>query len=152
MTPMHASLPARLPARVPAWLIGLVAAILLPACAGCGSRPPARFSLRGKITMGAVPVPAGEILFEPDTANGGSGPGTIALIENGHYETPAGRGHAGGPHILRITAYDGKADMDRMRPYGEVLFHGHQHREDLPKASAVLDLVVPRPADLKAAQ
>lgn len=143
MTPMHASLPA----RVPAWLIGLVAAILLPACAGCGSRPPARFSLRGKITMGAVPVPAGEILFEPDTANGGSGPGTIALIENGHYETPAGRGHAGGPHILRITAYDGKANMEMMRPYGAVIFHDRRLHEDLPKASAVLDLAIPGSAD-----
>ena len=141
----------RCSARQRVWLSWMAVAVLLPAIGGCSRGAPQRFPIRGTITMGGEPVPAGEILFEPDTAKGGSGLGTIALIRNGRYETPSGRGHAGGPHVLRITAYDGKANVELMKDYGALLFHDHRHHESLPRASSTLDLAIPSPAEIKAA-
>ena len=48
--------------------LGLVAALLL--AAGCGEAGPARYHVSGKVTFNGQPVPAGQIVFEPDPTAG----------------------------------------------------------------------------------
>ncbi|WP_437230018.1 hypothetical protein SH661x_001740 [Planctomicrobium sp. SH661] len=85
-------------------------AVILAIChAGCqregGVR---RFTVSGTITLDGQPVPAGEILFEPDTEKGGSGPAGIAEIKQGKFRTRKQFGISGGPQVATITANTGE--------------------------------------------
>ncbi len=125
--------------------IGRLAASLfsLALLAGCSSGE-RTFHLSGAITYDGKPVPAGHIIFEPDTNaanNGGSG---FAKIKDGHYDTRVldGRGIVGGPHVVRIYGTDGV-------PRGELLngipiFQEYTTTADLPKKSGIKDFVVPK--------
>lgn len=128
----------------------LVAAAALAFGFGCNRPGLGRHALRGKVTIGGQPMPAGEIMFEPDAARGGKGPGTIAFVKDGRYETLPGRGHAGGPHVLRIKAFDGKPQPEKMLMYGEELFHGYVMPAELPRASATFDITLPTLSEIKA--
>jgi len=121
-----------------ALLLTGLAALLLTGCGDDG-----RYGLEGAITFEGQPVLAGEILLAPDTAQGNSGPGAMAKIKDGRYETSPGKGHTGGPHVLTITGYDGQGNPQSMLPDGEILFRERKMDLDLPKESSAIDLEIP---------
>ncbi len=114
---------------------------------GCGrSSGPARYKLSGQVTHNGQPLPAGSIMFEPDTSQGNSGPGAMAVVKNGKYATESGKGTVGGPHIARITGYDGNpADGSEaeLKPFGNVLFGPREFKLDIPKSASTHDFAVP---------
>ena len=119
---------------------GVVALLML---AGCGRDDgPQRFALSGSVTFGGQPLPAGAIVFEPDTSRGNQGPGAVTSIRDGHYATEPGKGTVGGPHIARITGYDGKP-AGGLKPLGNVLFGPREFPVNLPKANATHDFEIP---------
>jgi hypothetical protein len=114
--------------------------------AGCGGPDgPPRYDLSGTVKFNGRPVPAGYIVFEPDTSQGNAGPGTQADIRDGHYETPPEQGTIGGPHVITISGFDGVAfeDGPMRNPLGRPLFASFQTTEDLPKEAATKDFTVP---------
>jgi hypothetical protein len=126
--------------------------VALLALAGCGRKAtgPPRFDLSGKVTYGGKPVPRGFIVFNPDVAAGNKGPGAQADIRDGQYQTAPGQGTIGGPHIVNISGTDGVAyevvigSRREEIPVGKPLFQNVQLKIDIPKQTAVQDLVVPK--------
>ncbi len=102
-----------------------VAAALLTS-GGCGPKGPARYALSGKVTYHGAPVPWGCITFLPDGTKGNSGPATLAPIVNGAYQTKAGEGTIGGPHVVLIDAFEAVT----FEPWGE-----RGRRASRPKAA-----------------
>lgn len=90
-------------------LMLLAVALLLP---GCSREPtgPKRNALKGRITYKGKPVRGGRIVFAPDDKQGNSGPGAIAFIKEGEFETPAEHGVVSGPHVVDILGYDEEVD------------------------------------------
>lgn len=85
--------------------------------AGCGSESgPQRFELTGKVTYDGQPVASGEVLFAPDTAKGNKGPGAVAVIKDGTYQTTPGKGPIAGPHIVMLTGYASAGTVDPNEP------------------------------------
>jgi hypothetical protein len=116
------------------------------AFAGCqrgAGDGPARHPLSGKATYDGKPIPAGEICFDPDSAQGNQGPGGAADIVDGFYETRKDFGVIGGPHVVRISGFDGQPDGE-LQPLGAPLFPEHQLHADLPQESGKVDFDVPR--------
>ena len=89
-----------------------VLAIALLISPGCSRKTdgPKRVTLSGLISYNAKPVRGGRIVFSPDDKKGNSGPGAIAFIREGEYETPPGHGVVSGPHIVDILGYDEEVD------------------------------------------
>ena len=113
--------------------------------AGCsGDDGPRRYDLSGTVTFDGKPIPMGSIIFQPDSSAGNSGPQGAAEIRNGKYDTSDRKGIIGGPHIVRITGFDGVAEneMEVVPP----LFAEYQIKSDLPKESGTIDFEVPADA------
>lgn len=120
----------------------LAAALLLVACAGCGrSGGPARVEVYGTATHGGTPIPAGEVVFEPDPAQGNTGPQARAVIDNGSYRTPRGQGSVPGAVIVRVLAYDGQPHPES--PYGLQMFPAYTTDLVLPDRASQQDIDVP---------
>lgn len=121
-------------------VIGLATAI------GCGGGDgPKRYDLSGTVTFDGKPIPAGSIIFQPNASAGNTGPQGAAEIRDGKYDTSVnGKGTIGGPHIVRITGFDGVAEseMDVVKP----LFAEYQIEVDLPTESGTKDFEVPADA------
>tara|TARA_R110002095_G_scaffold79834_2_gene68594 strand:- start:358 stop:807 length:450 start_codon:yes stop_codon:yes gene_type:complete len=125
--------------------------ILVPVTlfSGCGSAEsgPARYSISGTVTYQGEPVPYGEVMFEPNSQKGNSGPAVTAVIEQGEYKSEADKGTVGGAMIVRISGLDGKIpnneDEAAMNPHGMSLFPGYETEIDLPKESTTHDFEVP---------
>lgn len=110
--------------------------------AGCGGGSN-RFPVSGKITYDGKPVPAGEIVFEPDSSKSNTGPGSLTRIKGGMYATEQGLGVVGGPYLVRITPFDGISNPNSLdgkpllpAPYEERLVfpnQGSTHDFDIPK-------------------
>jgi hypothetical protein len=127
------------------WGLALAGTALV-SLAGCGSGcGPARYDLSGTVRYAGAPLPAGYILFSPDTSQGNQGPGAQADIRGGRYETPPGQGTIGGPHVVSISGFDGVAfdDGPVKNPMGKPLFTGYQTKVDLPKEAASHDFEIP---------
>lgn len=109
---------------------------------------PERFARSGTITYMGNPVPIGELQFSPDTQKGNSGPGAIAKIKDGHYQTYPGKGTVGGPMRIRLTGLDGKPVKvgDEVEEDGTLLFDSFEVEVDLPAESSTWDYDVTRPA------
>jgi len=129
----------------------MACAAMLLALAGCGVRDgPARYDLSGEVTFDGKPVPVGSIVFAPDSAQGNSGPGATADIQNGRYRTMPRRGTIGGPHTATIIGFDGEAFQTTEggrtvhHPMGKPLFAPVTIKVDLPKKSGVHDFAVPK--------
>jgi hypothetical protein len=119
---------------------GICAAVILSVLVGCG--PTSRHALSGRITHDGRPIAAGRIIFQPDPAKGNDGPGGVADIKDGHYQTKSGMGAVSGPHLARITAGDGVGIDPVMRPYGAVQGE-FVVPVDLPAQSGTVDLEIP---------
>ncbi|HAH45474.1 MAG TPA: hypothetical protein DCM07_11595 [Planctomycetaceae bacterium] len=121
---------------------------------GCGEGEadgPEKYSLSGKVTFAGEPVPVGEIILEPDSTKGNSGPASVAMIKQGQYATETGKGIIGGPYIVRISGNDGVSVTlpDGMQlPEGNQLFGSYETKVDLPKQKTTQDFEVPS-ADAK---
>lgn len=114
---------------------------------GCqpASDGPIRYELSGQATFAGKPIPFGRILLQPDTERGNQGPAGIADINDGQFHTRTGKGHVGGPHLVKIIATDGtrpaSADVDNS------LFPPFSFSIDLPAENATNDFSVPDKAD-----
>jgi hypothetical protein len=113
---------------------GLIVAALGLA-SGCGTSGPARQRLQGEVSMNGQPVPAGVIVFTPDTSVGNSGPQGVATIKDGKFDTAAseGLGLAGGPTVIRVTGQG--PDQSLLCEY--------EFRAELPKDDSTLKIEVP---------
>lgn len=109
--------------------------------AGCGGEK--IYQLSGNVTFQGKPVPAGQIVFEPDTTAGNSGPAAFAKIKEGRYDTRIleGRGTVGGPHLVRILGLDGVPRGELLN--GMPLFPEYSTTADLPKKDGTQDFDVP---------
>ena len=143
-------IPSRHPSLFAAGVPLLAGAVVL--IGGCGTGP-SRYDVSGTVTYGGEPVPAGRVLFTPDSSRGGSGPAGTATIVDGRYDTAeSGRGHTGGPIIVQVDGYGSSSPAGAASPAdageespsrGEMLFLGHQVSADLPEQDSTFDIDVP---------
>ena len=116
--------------------------------AGCGGSGPTRYHVSGTVTFNGQPVPAGSIVFEPDTTAGNTGPQGRADISDGKFDTQAGgRGTVGGAHLARISGHEKRAgnvadEIGEKPP----LFSDYLVKVDLPKQNSKQDFQVPADA------
>ena len=106
---------------------------------------PARYDLTGTITYDGKPVPAGYILFAPDTYQGNDGPGASASIKDGVYRVRSGEGTVGGPHSATINGFDDVSFQQGLtsNPMGKPLFLNVEIAVDVPKQDATHDFAIP---------
>ena len=128
----------------------MAAFLMLLICAtGCGANSgPIRYAISGTVTYDGDPVPAGEIVFEPNGAKGNKGPSATAEIRDGEYSLSADKGIVGGPSVVRVTGLDGKPPPGpeaQMAPLGMQLFPPYRAEIDLPKAETNEDIEIPKP-------
>jgi hypothetical protein len=86
-------------------------------------------------------VPFGDIVFEPDSAAGNSGPQGFAKIEGGAYATGADQGVIGGPHIVRIRGYPKLPTP--INPTVLTLFENYEVREEPGQQNDTRNFAVP---------
>lgn len=117
-------------------------ALALVAGMGCGK---SSYTLSGNVTHAGKPVPVGEIVIMPDPAAGNRGPGVLAEIKDGRYETPIGKGHIGGAYIARLTGFDGAPQNAKglVDPRGTPLFVDYIEKFTLPESVSTRDFDVP---------
>jgi hypothetical protein len=101
-----------------------------------------RHAVSGAVTFGGQPVPVGEISFEPDSAKGNKGPGSVTKIRAGRYQTEPGLGVMGGAYIVRITPFDGKPVGDSFDGM-PLVSAPHVVHVDLPTEATTQDFDVP---------
>ena len=126
----------------------LISGSVLTACllaVGCGTSGSGTAHLSGKVTFNGQPLPAGRMVFLPDTAKGNSGPGGFAEIKDGVYDTRTnGAPTAGGALIVRIDGFDGKTAPGNL--VGQPLFLNHEVHVEVPRTNAAQDFDVPASA------
>lgn len=121
------------------WLSGLLAL----GSTGCSRQEGlARYAVSGAVVLpDGKPVPAGEINFEPDSAAGNKGPGSLAPIKDGKYALAADQGVLGGKYIVTIMSYDGVAVGESL--LGKPLVkQPHVEKVELPNQTSTRDFKV----------
>jgi hypothetical protein len=118
-------------------------AIGVVAWAGCsGSSGPQRYRVSGAVTHGGKPVPAGQIIFEPDSSKRNTGPQGYAEIRDGKYHIAStDKGVVGGAYRIHISGYD-RFSQDENNP-AKPLFPEYVTTVDLPKQDSTRDIDVP---------
>ena len=117
-------------------------ACLLMLSAGCGGVDgPARYRVSGEVRYEGQLVPAGEIVFRPNTNKGNDGPGSVARIRDGRYETEPGRGVVGGAYVVEIVGFDGVPSPESLD--GSVLFSPQTEELEFPLATTTRDFDLP---------
>ena len=91
------------------WIFAVGFALSAAYFLGCNSADdgPPRYKLSGTANYQGKPISVGEISLTPDVAKGNDGPGSVAQIKDGKYETEADGGIVGGAYVVRIAAFDG---------------------------------------------
>ena len=127
--------------RHPSTCVALLASIAV-LLAGCSSGD-RTYDLSGSVTYQGKPVPAGQIVFEPQGDAGNNGGPGFAKIKDGHYDTRIleGRGTLGGPHSVTIHGLDGVVRGELLN--GIPLCPDYRTTADLPKKDAQQDFDVP---------
>jgi hypothetical protein len=122
----------------PTFVLGIALLFL-----GCSSGEKIH-DLSGAVTFQDKPVPAGHIVFEPDTAAGNNGPAGFAKIKDGRYDTRIleGRGVVGGPHLVTIMGQTGIPSGELLN--GKPIFPEYTTTADLPKNNGTHDFEVPK--------
>ena len=114
---------------------------------GCGGAKdsPTLFTVSGNVTFNRKPVPTGFVSFEPNAAQGNSGPGCGATIKNGYYESAKNKGITGGPYLVTVNGSDGIATVvdGEDAPQGKSLFPPYKTQFDFPKEDTTWDVEVP---------
>ncbi len=126
-------------------------ALLVLGCvlAGCGSGERI-YRLSGTATFKGKPIPAGYIVFEPDSSNGNTGAAGRCQILDGKYDTSRddGRGTVGGAHRVRIVGLNGNpngsADGTKEVSLPLPLFPPYEVVVDLPMEDSTYDFEVPK--------
>lgn|GEM_PF-657935 len=108
---------------------------------GSGKGP---YPLSGQATYQGKPIEIGLIHFEPDAANGATGPTLTAEIINGKYSSPQGKGTMGGAQLVQIEAYEISSSAvvdspDSKKP----MFPAYRTTATLPYQQAIQDFDVP---------
>ncbi len=125
--------------------------LLLNSLWGCREQAsgPVRYELKGTVTYNNQPVPAGEMVFSPDSAAGNSGPGSVALIENGKYSIPRNQGVVGGPYVVTIHGFTAPPSAAAVPEPGtsdsKQLFTTIDLKQELPPKGGSWDFVIPIP-------
>ena len=114
-------------------------AVLSTGCGGVDGPP--RYQVTGEVRYRGNPVPAGEIVFRPDTKKGNDGPGSVARIRDGRYETEPGRGVVGGAYVVEIVGFDGVSSPESLD--GSVLFSPQTEELEFPLATTTRDFDLP---------
>ncbi len=117
----------------------LVLALLL---AGCGPSGPERYELTGQVTLNGEPVPSGEIIFEPDPAEGNVGPQSRNIITGGSFETEYDNGVVPGAVIATIKPHDGNPHPENrfgLPTHKTVQIHFEMPRENTDRNFEVTD-------------
>jgi len=110
---------------------------------GCGIDGPPRYRVQGLVTYDGKPVPAGTIIFEPDSSQKNDGPQGRATIHGGNFDTSRGGiAIVGGPHRITILGCDGTS-ISETSPQGKPLFDPYTMIVDLPKKDGKQDFEVP---------
>ncbi|PQO25959.1 hypothetical protein C5Y96_21130 [Blastopirellula marina] len=124
----------------------LAFAVLLTS--GCGDgKTSDTYSVSGNITYDGKPLPRGNIMFSPDASANNKGPGAIAEIKDGKYQTLPEKGVTGGSYVLTINGYDGvpiPSGEGGMNEMGKPLFQSYDTKVDLPKEDTQHDIEVPK--------
>lgn len=128
-------------------MIAVRAGLLSAACvlvAGCdGDRV---HHVKGTVTIGGVPVPAGVIWFDPDIGRGNTtGPQGHAEIKDGQFDTrAAGGGVRPGAYRVRVEAFDGRPANEL--PFGRpILAEPYEKDHEFPDKDSELTVDVPGP-------
>ncbi len=125
------------------WIVAtLVAGVCLTAVGCGGDSSPPRYRLAGTVSYNGEPVPGGEIMFAPDDSQQNKGPGSVAMIQDGRFETFVDRGIVGGAYRVTIIGYNhvpGSVPDDQLHE----IFPMWQTQVELPKKSAEFDFEVP---------
>jgi hypothetical protein len=110
--------------------------------AGCDQGPP-QYHISGKVTFGGQPVPDGQIFFDPDLSKGHDGRAGMAFIKKGRFDTRLdGYPTIGGPHLVRIQAFDGKPGVEL--PMGNMMAPEYVTPVELPQEHTTKDFDIPR--------
>ncbi|HWL10086.1 MAG TPA: hypothetical protein VNQ76_16895 [Planctomicrobium sp.] len=123
------------------WLFLAMTAAVTSGCSNKTPDGPARYALSGNVTFDGKPVPTGTIRFSPDREKGNQGPGTIADIRHGKYQTLPGKGIVGGPMVVEISGSDGipVEVSGETIPSGTALIESYRTEINLPKETATRD-------------
>ncbi|MBA4191923.1 MAG: hypothetical protein C0467_28420 [Planctomycetaceae bacterium] len=116
-------------------------AVSVIATLGCGDRG-GRSVIEGRVTWEGKPVPAGQVVFEPDPDRGGKGPAGVATIQDGHFRTNPEFGAVAGPHIARFRFGDGKGVND-MQPFGRPICPEFTETVDLGGKATTINFELP---------
>ena len=128
-------------------VIGLILPLFALAALSLGGcdRGPASYHVWGTVKFDGKPVPAGRVYFSPDFKKGNDGPQGFADIKDGAFDTRKdGKGHPGGPMVIRIEGFDGKSPDPLL--VGSPIFVPHEFNRDLPKSAGEQDFDVPASA------
>ncbi|MEN6496572.1 MAG: hypothetical protein ABFD16_19975 [Thermoguttaceae bacterium] len=125
--------------RSPLLVLLGAAALALSGCAP--SSGPGQYTLSGAVLYQGKPVPVGEITLSPDGARGNTGPGAIASIKDGKYQTLPGKGIVGGAYVVQIVGFDG-VPVDAMSSAGTALFPPYETRVEFPCESTTHDFAI----------
>ncbi len=109
--------------------------------AGCGEGGPVRYQVSGKVRFQGKLVPAGSVVFTPDSSHGNSGPQGVAEIVNGSYSTTSGVGTVGGPHTVLVIATDANQPAQDAETNGPLA--NYTFELDLPKEPFEHDIEIP---------
>ena len=126
-----------------AFVLTLLAAVGTLGCGGSGGYGE---PLHGTVTYDGKPIPAGDVILEPNGTQGNSGPGTIGKIEEGRYTTPPGKGIVGGSYQITVRGYDGIASTaeEGIVDPGAPLFPAYQIEAEIPDNGWQFDIEVPK--------
>ena len=117
-------------------------AAMLFAVVGCGGDD--RFDLAGEVTHKGKPIPAGTLVFDPDTARGGDGPQGFAHIKQGKFDTrESGRKVMKGAALVRVQGFDGnQGKPGKESTLGNPLFNEFQQQVELAPDRPTLNIDV----------
>ncbi|MEX0793342.1 MAG: hypothetical protein WD045_09415 [Pirellulaceae bacterium] len=100
-----------------------------------------RYNVTGQVTYNGVPVPMGEISFDPLEQGIGGG---FAPINDGRFDTTIdGRGHLGGEHRVQIVGFKGWIDPSDPDKGAIPLFTPYETTVDFSNGTSTMDFEVP---------